>query len=150
MVDGENRVFPTECRLRSMTYAAPLFATVARKIDNEPDEKITLSLGEIPIMVRSQNCHLHGLSEHELVQRHEDMAEFGGYFVINGNERIVRMLIMTKRNYPVAFMRPSFINRGRLFTPYAVQMRCVRDDLFSQTMTLHYHSDGNCSMRLIY
>ncbi len=59
------------------------------------------------------------------------MAEFGGYFVINGNERIVRMLIMTKRNYPVAFMRPTFINRGRLFTPYAVQMRCVRDDLFS-------------------
>jgi len=50
-----------------MTYAAPLFATVARKIDNEPDEKITLSLGEIPIMVRSQNCHLHNLNEEELV-----------------------------------------------------------------------------------
>ena len=78
------------------------------------------------------------------------MAEFGGYFIINGNERIVRMLIMTKRNYPVAFSRPTFINRGKLFTPWAVQMRCVRDDLFSQTMTLHYLSDGNCSIRLIY
>lgn len=31
------------------------------------------------------------------------MAEFGGYFVINGNERLIRMLIMTKRNYPIAF-----------------------------------------------
>jgi DNA-directed RNA polymerase I subunit RPA2 len=29
-------------------------------------------------------------------------------------------------------------------------MRCVRDDLFAQTLTLHYQSDGNCSMRLIY
>lgn len=82
-------------------------------------------------MVRSVNCHLNGLNEEELVKRHEDMSEFGGYFIINGNERIVRMLIMTKRNYPVAFARPTFINRGKLFTPYAVQMRCVRDDLFA-------------------
>jgi len=48
------------------------------------------------------------------------MAEFGGYFIINGNERIVRMLIMTKRNYPVAFVRPNFVNRGKLYTQYAV------------------------------
>jgi len=101
-------------------------------------------------MVRSQHCHLNGLTEEELVRRREDMTEFGGYFIINGNERLIRMLIMTKRNYPVAFYRPTFINRGRLFTPYAVQMRCVRDDLFSQTLTLHYLSDGNCSIRLIY
>ena len=65
------------------------------------------------------------------MRRKEDMSEFGGYFIINGNERLIRMLIMTKRNYSVAFYRPTFINRGRLFTPYAVQMRCVRDDLFS-------------------
>jgi len=60
------------------------------------------------------------MTEEELVRKHEDMAELGGYFIINGNERIVRMLIMTKRNYPVAFARPTFINRGKLFTPYAV------------------------------
>ncbi len=77
-------------------------------------------MGEIPVMTRSVNCHLHNLNEEELVKRHEDMAELGGYFIINGNERIVRMLIMTKRNYPVAFYRPTFINRGKLFTPHAV------------------------------
>lgn len=59
------------------------------------------------------------------------MSEMGGYFVINGNERMIRMLVMTKRNYPVAFMRTTFINRGKLFTSYAVQMRCLREDLFS-------------------
>ena len=143
-------MYPSECRLRSLTYSAPLYATLARKIDSEPEDKVTISLGEIPVMVRSSFCHLHGLSDIELVKRKEDMAEFGGYFVINGNERLVRMLIMTKRNYPVAFYRPSFVNRNRLFTPYAVMMRCVREDLFAQTLTLHYMSDGNCSMRLIY
>lgn len=78
------------------------------------------------------------------------MHEFGGYFIINGNERIIRMLIMNKRNYPVAFSRSSFINRGRLFTPHAVQMRCVRDDMHAQTLTLHYLSDGNCTLKFIY
>jgi DNA-directed RNA polymerase I subunit RPA2 len=82
-------------------------------------------------MVRSNHCNLNNLSEEDLARKHEDMAEFGGYFIINGNERLVRMLIMTKRNYPVAFMRHTFINRGKLFTPYAVSMRCVREDLFS-------------------
>ena len=82
-------------------------------------------------MVRSTHCHLHNLNEEQLVKRHEDMAELGGYFIINGNERIIRMLVQTKRNYPIAFQRPTFINRGKNFTPYAVMMRCVREDLFA-------------------
>ena len=109
-----------------------------------------ISLGDIPVMVRSKHCNLDGLSEEQLVQKKEDMHEFGGYFIINGNERIIRMLIMNKRNYPVAFQRSSFINRGRFFTPYAVQMRCVRDDMFAQTVILHYLSDGNCMLKFIY
>jgi DNA-directed RNA polymerase I subunit RPA2 len=149
-VADADKIYPSECRLRSLTYSAPIYATVARKIDSEPEEKLTICLGDIPVMVRSANCHLNGLNEEEFVKRKEDMAEFGGYFIINGNERLIRMLIMTKRNYPVSFSRGTFTNRGRLFTPFAVQMRCVRDDLFSQTLTLHYQSDGNCSMRLIY
>lgn len=54
-------------------------------------------------MVRSANCHLYELSEEELVKKHEDMAEMGGYFIINGNERVMRMLVMVKRNYPIGF-----------------------------------------------
>ena len=61
----------------------------------------------------------------------EDMGEMGGYFIINGNERLIRMLVLTKRNYPIAMVRPSFVSRGKLFTQYAVMMRCVRDDLFT-------------------
>lgn len=101
-------------------------------------------------MVRSVNCNLQGLSEEELVLKKEDMHEWGGYFIVNGNERLIRMIIMNKRNYPVAFERPSFCNRGRFFSPFAVQMRCVRDDLFAQTLTIHYLTDGNCVLKFIY
>jgi DNA-directed RNA polymerase I subunit RPA2 len=119
-VNDSNRLYPYECRLRSLTYSAPLYATIARKFDNEPEEKVTLCLGEVPVMVRSNNCSLKDLSEEELTLKKEDSFEFGGYFIINGNERILRMLVMTKRNYPIAFQRPTFVNRGRLFSTYAV------------------------------
>lgn len=98
-----DKLYPYECRIRSTTYQAPLFATIARKFDNEPEEKITMCLGEIPVMVNSKFCNLAGLTEEELTLKKEDCFEFGGYFIINGNERIVRMLIMNKRNYPIAF-----------------------------------------------
>jgi DNA-directed RNA polymerase I subunit RPA2 len=29
-------------------------------------------------------------------------------------------------------------------------MRCVREDMFAQTITIHYLTDGNCVMKFIY
>ena len=45
----------------------------------------------------------HNLDSVKLTEFGECPYDQGGYFIINGNERIVRMLIMNKRNYPVAF-----------------------------------------------
>jgi DNA-directed RNA polymerase I subunit RPA2 len=101
-------MYPSECRLRGINYSAQLLATVCRQIDDEVEEKITIPLGDIPVMVRSNFCNLAGLSEDDLVRNREDMHEFGGYFVVNGNEKIVRMLIVSKRNYPVCFSRGNF------------------------------------------
>lgn len=143
-------LYPSECRQRRMTYSMPLFAVVSRKFDDEMVDHIRVKLGDIPVMVGSKFCNLRGLDERELVTKGEDMSEFGGYFVVNGNEKVVRMLIVPKRNFPIAFMRPTFVNRGADFTAYAVQMRCVRDDLAAQTITLHYLSDGSISLRLLY
>lgn len=61
--NNQNLMYPSECRIRSLTYSAPLYATVARKIDNEPEEKITMCLGQIPIMVRSKFCNLYNMNE---------------------------------------------------------------------------------------
>ena len=43
-VADADKIYPSECRLRSLTYSAPLYATVARKIDQEPEEKLTICL----------------------------------------------------------------------------------------------------------
>ena len=45
-------------------------------------------LGEIPIMVKTNKCHLHGMTTKQLVQHGEEPFEFGGFFIANGNEKV--------------------------------------------------------------
>lgn len=87
------------------------------------------------------------MSSAELVKHHEEPEEFGGYFVINGNERLIRYLILPRRNHVIALSRPSFVGRGPSYTPYAVQIRCVRPDQTAVTNTLHYLSNGSAMFR---
>jgi DNA-directed RNA polymerase I subunit RPA2 len=81
------------------------------------------------------------------VNKHEEPEEFGGYFIINGNERLIRYLILPRRNHVVALVRPSFGKRGPSYTPYAVQIRAVRPDQTSVTNSLHYLSNGSATFR---
>lgn len=149
-VGEDNKLMPEECRIARKTYGAPLIAKIARSIDGNKAETMNILLGDIPIIVRSDRCHLAKLTPEELIRAHEDCNEFGGYFVVNGNEKIIRMLILQKRNYPIAFVRSGYINRGPNYTPFAVQMKCVREDLFSKSITLHYVADGSVFLRILH
>ncbi len=40
-------------------------------------------------MLKSDICHLHGLSDEELIEQGEDPQDLGGYFIVNGSERAV-------------------------------------------------------------
>ncbi len=146
----DTRLLPSECRQRSMTYAGKIMLSVAIQVGSNPVEKISLEVPNVPIMVMSKLCHLRGMDESELVRHQENCSEFGGYFIVHGLEKLMRMLIVSKRNYPLAILRPSYVNRGRYYTGYAIQMRCVRDDLFAQTVTLHYLTNGEITLRIVY
>jgi DNA-directed RNA polymerase I subunit RPA2 len=106
-------------------------------------EKKRISLGEIPIMVQSKHCHLANLDSTALVAMNEDCTEVGGYFILNGLEKLLRMLQIPKKNYPFGITRQTFHMRNKNFTNFAVSMKCVREDLFSKTIYLHYSYDGN-------
>ena len=47
----------------------------------------------------------------------------------------------------MAIVRPSFAKRGKSYSQYGVQIRCVRPDQTSQTNVLHYLTDGNVTFR---
>lgn len=69
---------------------------------------------------------------------------------MNGIERIIRLLQVNKRNFPIAIDRKSFTNRGSEYTTKGVAMRCVRPDETSITNTIHLLDDGNIIMRFAW
>ena len=71
----------------------------------------------------------------------------GGYFIVNGNEKIIRLLNVPKRNHPLALVRGSFANRGSTYSSFGVQIRCARRDQTTLTNVLHYLNDGNITLR---
>ena len=100
---------PMECRLRKLTYQSPVsidFTIYRNGVASFPEEGV--QVGSIPIMVRSQRCHLHpshiadgrtlepskssedaALLAELLRSRGEDPLDPGGYFIINGTERVL-------------------------------------------------------------
>lgn len=145
---ADSRLFPNECRERGGTYDGEMTVTLARRVGDDGEEiRSQHRLGSVPIMVKSSRCHLASLSPSSLVSAREEAGEFGGYFIINGIERVIRMLQIPKRNYPMAITRSAYLNRGPLYTDKGVVMRCARADQSSVTLTLHYLADGSATVR---
>lgn len=144
---ANRNIYPAECRERHATYRGRLEVRLAYRINNGDEKEVVRQLGHIPVMLRSNKCHLQNMSPAELVARKEESEELGGYFIVNGNEKVIRMLILNKRNFPAAIIRPSYVNRGPAYTKYGCSIRSVRPDQTSQTNTLHYLNDGNVTFR---
>uniref|UniRef100_A0A8C7QA41 DNA-directed RNA polymerase subunit beta n=1 Tax=Oncorhynchus mykiss TaxID=8022 RepID=A0A8C7QA41_ONCMY len=144
------RVFPAECRGRRCSYRGKLVADVSWSVNGVPKGIIKQSLGQLPIMVKSRLCNLHGLPPKELIEHHEEAEEMGGYFIVNGNEKVIRMLIMPRRNYPIAMSRPKWKNRGQGYTQYGVSMHCVKEEHTAINMNLHYLDNGTVMLNFIY
>ncbi|XP_056327098.1 DNA-directed RNA polymerase I subunit RPA2 [Danio aesculapii] len=149
-ISRDLRVFPAECRGRRCTYRAKLVADVSWSVNGVPKGIIKQSLGQMPIMVKSKLCNLHGLSPKELLEHHEEAEEMGGYFIVNGIEKVIRLLVMPRRNYPIAVSRPKFKSRGQGYTQYAISMRCVKDEHTAINMNLHYLDNGTVMVNFIY
>jgi DNA-directed RNA polymerase beta subunit len=88
--DGSKRpIYPIEARLRKISYAAPIYLEVSSHINEVQRESITTQIGSMPIMLKSNLCHLSKLSHDELIEKGEDPNDTGGYFIINGTERVL-------------------------------------------------------------
>lgn len=77
--------------------------------------------------------------------------EFGGYFIINGNERCIRMLQIPRRNHPTAIQRSNYKNRGPTYTDLGVAIRSARHngDQSSITNTVHYLTTGGATLKFV-
>ncbi|GKZ01462.1 hypothetical protein MPSEU_001096800 [Mayamaea pseudoterrestris] len=157
---NSSKLLPRECRERGLMYAAPMTADFCYQIIQRrnghamPAKPIRLqakNFGMMPIMVMSSGCHLQGMSPKSLVKNKEEANEFGGYFLVSGIERCVRLLQVPRRNHPTAIQRSNYKNRGNTYSDLGVAMRCSRwnGDQSSVTNTVHYLTTGGATMRFV-
>ncbi|ESN95719.1 hypothetical protein HELRODRAFT_102505 [Helobdella robusta] len=87
-------MMPNEARLRNLTYSAPLYVDITKKVIRDGQEPVVTNyqktlLGKIPIMLRSKYCLLSGLTDRNLTELNECPLDPGGYFIINGTEKVI-------------------------------------------------------------
>lgn len=83
------KTIPHECRLRDITYSAPILVDIEYARGNQRIVKHNLVLGRMPIMLKSKNCSLYNKNFAELVKAQECPIDSGGYFIVNGNEKVI-------------------------------------------------------------
>src|SRR3989344_5388908 len=104
--DGSiSKITPVIARLRNLTYAAPVFVELSVKYGDQT-ESTEVEIGRIPVIVRGSKCNTYGMNKDELRENYMDPLDPGGYFIINGNERVIVMSEDLAPNQP-------FIEEGR-------------------------------------
>ena len=89
-VDGtKHEIYPMEGRHRNLTYAAPLALEMTPVMDGREQDTELIYIGNVPVMLKSKLCYLSQLSRDELIACGEDPDDPGGYFIVNGSERVM-------------------------------------------------------------
>lgn len=139
-------LYPFECRQAKLSYTGKFLVEISFQWDDGAVIKQKFNFGQFPIMLKSKHCHLRSADSRKLVSLKEEPSEMGGYFILNGLERVIRLIILPKRNYPTSMVRNSFQERRKGYTDKAVVIRCVRKDQSAVTVKLYYLSNGSARL----
>lgn len=125
--DGSTHaMYPQEARNRNLTYSSPLYVDMHKKVmiqkdsgdpedqaewvadPSEPEEPMSkVYIGKVPIMVRSNFCMLRGLRDDEFYALDECPYDQGGYFIINGSEKVLIAQERSAANIVQVFKKPA-------------------------------------------
>ncbi len=97
---SQTESIPMMARLRNMTYSAPVYLEFTIVEEGMEIEEVEEEIGNMPVMVKSMLCNLHrhyltgeGSSDDDyknaLKIKGEDPQDPGGYFIVNGTERVL-------------------------------------------------------------
>ena len=118
-------MYPNDARLRNMTYAAPIYtdiiATYTLKqpslTGGEPTVTVTrrtlphVQVGRIPVMVGSNFCLLSDTPEKTPREVGECSEDIGGYFIVQGGERVIISQERMSENIPFVFRNNKIRNK---------------------------------------
>ncbi|KAL4539453.1 hypothetical protein Ndes2437B_g02173 [Nannochloris sp. 'desiccata'] len=100
----QTEMTPQQCRLRDMTYSAPISVDVEYTRGKEivvrrgKNGQGAIPIGRMPLMLRSDRCVLKGKSEDELAELKECPLDPGGYFIVKGTEKVILIQEQLSKN----------------------------------------------------
>ncbi len=129
--DGSERpIMPMEARMRGLTYAAPVYLTLSSHINGIQRETVEIQIASLPVMVKSKYCNLYGLDREKLIEAGEDPDDPGGYFIVNGTEKVLvkiedlmpnRLLVTRASMGPSEYVGRIFSEREAYKIPHTIE-----------------------------
>lgn len=109
-------LWPQEARIRNLTYSAAIYIDIEQKtyvIDESTRERTLqkqhiyerINLGKIPLMLKSMFCWTKGLPENEIADMGECFFDQGGYFIVNGGEKVLVAQERMAHNFVYVFRK---------------------------------------------
>ncbi|SNW62840.1 DNA-directed RNA polymerase subunit 2 RPB2 [Orpheovirus IHUMI-LCC2] len=109
-------LYPAKAKNDGKDYTAAIRGYI--KYFNNANELVAehkdIQLFSIPVMVGSVLCRTYPLrTPEELISVGQDPEDYGGYFITDGNERIVINQEKLRMNIPLIYLRPKDKDKGR-------------------------------------
>lgn len=129
-------LYPQEARNKNLSYTANVCVDTIETIesvDGKPpqiSEQYRVPIAKIPIMLLSDACHLrfHSADENERCNSHPQHDQ-GGYFIINGKERVLISQVRKTYNKPLCFIKSTSQKEESL----VCEMRSMCEETFHST-----------------
>ncbi len=143
--DGTHRpLYPNEARLRDITYASDLFVNVlVEYIDftdgrgKKTERKFEMvQIASIPILLHSRICALYEQPSTILKELGECPYDQGGYFIINGKEKVIiaQERMVTNRLFTGKSKLPEFSHEA------LIRFTSAENSLFPKTVRFGVYS----------
>jgi DNA-directed RNA polymerase II subunit RPB2 len=111
-------VYPNECRLRNLTYALNVQVDISMSeitkdlisgdiIEESKTEFPRQFIGRVPIMLKSLYCSLSGENDMDLCGLGECQYDQGGYFIVDGSEKVIISQEREADNHVFVFTKPN-------------------------------------------
>lgn len=153
------KLFPNECRIRNLTYTSKIYADVEHKIEPldvngkvisslvKEYKETNMKIASVPTLLGSKADNLETASDYELRNiAKEDPFDIGGYFIVNGSEKV--LISQERRNDNHVYL---FKNKAKAKYSYVceIQSRAAdRSFAHSATAKVKYQKNGKIYMSL--
>ena len=144
--DGTQTIMtPYIARMNNLTYSSALYVNVHIVIEylNEENTPVKIDkyvnnvyIGKIPIMVRSNACILHQVPGLGDSNNNECRYDYGGYFIVNGNEKVLIMQDRINENDTLVFAPNN--NSDGLYA----EIRSMSDSIYLPPKTTSLNMSG--------